>query len=330
MKIAINGFGRIGKCFLRAAIEQGAFGKDFELVAVNSRSPVESHVHLFRHDSAYGKFKGEAKAENGNLVVNGKTIKWVSESDPANLPWKELGIDLVIESSGKFRTREDVQKHLDAGAKYVLITAPGTDVDATIVPGVNDELITKDRQIYSLASCTTNCLAPIIKVIEDKFGIESGYLSTIHAYTADQNIVDGSHKDLRRARAAAANIVPTKTGAAKSIGEVIPAMKGKMDGVAFRVPILVGSINDISLVLKKEASAKEINEELRKASENELKGILEYTEEPIVSSDIVGDSHSGIVDGLLTKANGKLVKISAWYDNEYGYSNRIVDFIKKL
>lgn len=330
MKIAISGFGRIGKSFLRAAVATGALGRDFDVVAINTRSDVEGHLHLFRYDSVYGRFNGEAKAENGNFVVNGYKIKWIQETDPEKLPWKELGVDLVLESSGKFRSREDAEKHIAAGAGAVLISAPGKDVDATIVPGVNDDKYEKGMKLLSLASCTTNCLAPVIKVINDKFGVEAGFLSTIHAYTNDQKIIDGSHKDLRRARAGAINIIPTTTGAAKAIGEVIPEMAGKMDGVAFRVPVPDGSMNDMSLLLKKEATAGEINAELRKASENELKGILGYTEEPIVSSDIVGDSRSSVVDGSLTKSFGRLVKISAWYDNEYGYSCRLVDFVSKM
>ena len=304
MKIAISGFGRIGKSFLKAAIDRNALGKEFDVVAINTRSSIESHVHLFRYDSVYGRFKGEVKAEGGNFVVNGYKIKWIQETDPEKLPWKD--VDLVLESSGKFRSREDAEKHLKAGAKRVLISAPGKEVDATVVPGVNEG----DGKVISLASCTTNCLAPVIKVMEEKFGIESGFLSTVHAYTNDQNILDGSHKDLRRARAGAVNIVPTSTGAAKAIGEVLPPMKGKLDGVAFRVPVPDGSMNDMVLLLKKDATAEQVNAELKKASEGSLKGILRYTEEPLVSTDIIGDPHSAIVDGLLTKANGRLVKIS--------------------
>jgi len=328
MKIAISGFGRIGKSFLRAAIAQGALGREFDIVAINTRSDVEGHVHMFKYDSVYGKFDGTVEGKGDEFVVNGYKIKWIQETDPKKLPWKELGVDLVLESTGKFRSKADAAKHLDAGAGQVLISAPGKEVDATVVPGVNDEVMNEEKKIISLASCTTNCLGPVVKVIDREFGIESGFLSTIHAYTNDQKIVDGSHKDLRRARAGAVNIIPTTTGAAKAIGEVMPNLNGKMDGVSFRVPVPDGSMNDIALVLKKEASANDINSALKKSSENELKGILGYTEEPLVSSDIVGDSRSAIVDGNLTKANGKLVKISAWYDNEYGYSSRLVDFVK--
>ena len=330
MKIAISGFGRIGKSFLKAAIKQGVLGKDFDVVAINTRSPVEQHAHLFKYDSAHGKFEGKVEVKNGNFSINGYEIKWVNETDPAKLPWKELGVDLVLESSGRFRFREDSEKHIKAGARMVLISAPGKGVDASVVPGVNDNVVNKDMKVLSLASCTTNCLAPVIKVIEEKFGIESGFLSTVHAYTTDQNLLDGSHKDWRRARAGAVNIIPTTTGAAKAIGEVIPSLAGRLDGIAFRVPVVDGSINDMALLLKKEATAEEINAELKRASEGELKGILGYTEEPIVSSDIIGNPLSSIVDGKLTKAKGRLIKISAWYDNEFGYSSRLVDFVKKL
>ncbi|MEM4166253.1 MAG: type I glyceraldehyde-3-phosphate dehydrogenase [Candidatus Bilamarchaeaceae archaeon] len=332
MKIAISGFGRIGKMFLRAAVAQGAIGKDFDIVAINTRSDIKMHLHLFKYDSVFGKFEGTLEEDNGHLVVNGHKIKWVRETDPLKLPWKELGVDLVVESTGEFTKREDAEKHIKAGASYVLLSAPGKGVDATIVPGVNDHILdVKKMKIISLASCTTNCLAPVLKVIDGKFGIESGFLSTVHAYTNDQRILDGSHeKDWRRARAAAVNIIPTTTGAAKAIGEVLPQLNGKMDGVAFRVPVPDGSLNDMVLLLKKAASAKEINDELSRASREELKGILEYTEEPLVSSDIVGNPHSSIVDGQLTKCIGNLAKISAWYDNEYGYSNRLVDLTRKM
>lgn len=330
MKVAISGFGRIGKSFLKAAIKQGVLGKDFDVVAINTKSPVEQHVHLFKYDSVHGRFEGEVTAVDGFFVVNGYKIKWINETDPLKLPWKELGVDVVLESSGTFRGREDSEKHIKAGAKKVLISAPGENVDATIVPGVNDYILNKEMVVLSLASCTTNCLAPIVKVIEEKFGIENGFLSTIHAYTNDQNILDGSHKDLRRARAGAVSIIPTSTGAAKAIGDVLPQISGKMDGVAFRVPVPNGSMNDMTLLLKKPATKDEINAELKRASNEELKGIISYTDEPIVSVDVIGTTYSAIVDSKLTKVQGRLVKISAWYDNEFGYSNRLVDFVKKL
>lgn len=330
MRIAISGFGRIGKSFLKAAIKQGAFGRDFEVVAVNTRSSVEQHAHLFKYDSVYGTFDGKVEAKNGNLVVNGQEIRWITETDPLKLPWKELEIDLVLESSGTFKSRTDSEKHIKAGARMVLISAPGKDVDITVVPGVNDHLVSKDMTVFSLASCTTNCLAPILKVIEGKWGIESGFLSTVHAYTNDQNLVDGSHNDWRRGRAAAINIIPTTTGAAKAIGEVIPLLSGCMDGISLRVPVPCGSLNDLTLLLKTEATADQINFELKRASNEELKGIIGYTDEQIVSSDIVGAITSSVVDSRLTKAHGRLAKVFAWYDNEFGYSNRLVDFVRKL
>lgn len=329
MRVAISGFGRIGKMFVRAAFA-AAVGKEIEIVAINTRSGIDMHAHLFKYDSVYGRFNGTVEVKNGNLVIDGKEIRWIQETDPLKLPWKDLEIDLVLESSGKFKSREDAEKHLKAGAKRVLISAPGKEVDATIVPGVNEEQFEKEAKIISLASCTTNCLAPVVAPLEKKFGIEAGFLSTIHAYTNDQNILDSSHKDWRRARAAAVSIIPTTTGAAKAIGQVLPALKGKMDGVAFRVPVPDGSMNDMVLLLKKETTAEEVNAELKRASQEELKGILGYSEEPLVSADIVGTTESSIVDSALTRANGKLVKISAWYDNEYGYCNRLLDFCKMI
>ncbi len=333
MKIAVSGFGRIGKSFLRAAIKQGALGKDFEVVAINTRSPVELHAHLFKYDSVYGRFDGKAEAKDGNLIINGYPIKWITETDPLKLPWKELGVDLVLESTGVFRSKADAEKHIKAGARMVIISAPAKDakeVDATVVPGVNDHIVNKGMSIFSLASCTTNCLAPVLKVMDEKFGIENGFLSTVHAYTNDQNLVDGSHSDLRRARAGAMNIIPTSTGAAKAIGEVLPGLAGRLDGVAFRVPVACGSMNDMTLLLKRDATKDEINSELRRASGEELKGILGYTEDEIVSQDIVGLPLSALIDAKLTKSKGRLVKVSAWYDNEFGYSNRLVDFARKL
>ncbi len=331
MKITVSGFGRIGKMFLRAAVAQGALGKDFDVVAINTRSGVEMHAHLFKYDSIFGRFPGKVEVKNGNLVINDYEIKWIKETDPLKLPWKELDVDLVLESSGEFTKREDAEKHIKAGAKRVLLSAPGKGVDVTVVPGVNDEKFEQNMQVISLASCTTNCLAPVLKVIDKKFGIEAGFLSTVHAYTNDQRILDGSHeKDWRRARAGATSIIPTTTGAAKAIGEVLPQLSGKMDGVAFRVPVPDGSLNDMALLVKTATNAKEVNDELKRASQEELKGILGYTEEPLVSVDIIGSPYSAIVDAGLTKVIGNLVKISAWYDNEFGYSNRLVDFARKL
>lgn len=330
MRIAISGFGRIGKMFLKAAIAQNALNKDFEVVAINTRSPIDMHVHLFRYDSNYGRFNGTVEAKDENFIVDGHKIKWIRESDPLKLPWKDLGIDLVLESTGEFTKREESEKHISAGAKRVLISAPAKGADITIVPGVNDHKFSNDMKIISLASCTTNCLAPVLKVLNNKFGVERGFLSTIHAYTNDQRLLDSSHDDLRRARAGALNIIPTTTGAAKAIGEVIPELHGKLDGVAFRVPVGCGSINDIVVSLKQNVSAKEVNDEFKRASQEELKGILAYNEEQLVSRDIVGTTYSSIVDAPLTRAIDNLVKVSSWYDNEYGYANRLVDFIKKI
>lgn len=330
MKVAITGFGRIGKMFLKAAVQQGALGRDFEVVAINTRSAIEMHVHLFRYDSTFGRFSGRVDAKNGNFMLNDHEIKWIRESDPLKLPWKELGIDLVVESTGEFTKREDAEKHISSGATRVLISAPGKGVDATIVPGVNDHKLEPGMKIISLASCTTNCLAPVLKVLHNKFQIEHGFLSTIHAYTNDQRILDSSHDDWRRARAGALSIIPTTTGAAKAIGDVIPELGGKLDGIAFRVPVPCGSMNDVVCTVKASTTKDEVNNELKRASQEELKGILGYTEEPLVSRDIIGTAYSGIVDSALTRVIGNVVKTSAWYDNEFGYSNRLVDFARKL
>ncbi|MEM3075748.1 MAG: type I glyceraldehyde-3-phosphate dehydrogenase, partial [Candidatus Bilamarchaeaceae archaeon] len=315
MRVAISGFGRIGKMFLKAAFARGAVGKDFDVVAINTRSAVDLHAHLFRYDSIYGRFNGEVKTDSDSITINGHRITWIRETDPLKLPWKELNVDIVVESTGEFRSREDAEKHIKAGAHLVLISAPAKGVDVTIVPGVNEHMLTKDMNIISLASCTTNCLAPVLKVIHKKFGIVNGFLSTVHAYTNDQRLLDGSHDDWRRARAGAVSIIPTTTGAAKAIGEVLPELKGRMDGVAFRVPVPCGSLNDMVLTLNSTPTTSEINAELKRASQEELKGILAYTEEELVSVDIIGRTESSIVDGKLTRAIGNLAKISAWYDN---------------
>ncbi len=330
MKVAISGFGRIGKGFLKAAIELNSLGEDFDIVAINTRSPIELHAHLFKYDSVLGKFNGTVSINNGDLVVNGYTIKWITETDPLKLPWKDLNVDVVIESSGKFRGREDAEKHIKSGAKKVLISAPGKECDGTFVPGVNDHKLTSEMKIISLASCTTNGLAPVLKPLHQEIGVKKGFLTTIHAYTNDQKVLDSSHKDPRRARAAAINIIPTTTGAAKAIGLVIPELEGKLQGHALRVPVPNGSINDITLLMERETTEEEVNNLLKEASKNQLKGVLNYTTEPLVSSDIIGTTYSSIIDSALTKVDGNLVKISAWYDNEYGYSCRLVDFLKKL
>ncbi|ABY24002.1 glyceraldehyde 3-phosphate dehydrogenase [Renibacterium salmoninarum ATCC 33209] len=323
-KIGINGFGRIGRNYFRAALEQGA---DLEIVAVNDLTSPEALAHLLKYDSVTGRIKATVEVVDGHLVVNGKTIKVLAERDPANLPWAELGVDIVIESTGFFTKAADARKHLEAGAKKVLISAPASDEDVTIVLGVNDgDYDPATHNIISNASCTTNCLGPLAKVLNDNFGIERGLMTTIHAYTADQNLQDGPHKDLRRARAAAINIVPTSTGAAKAIGLVLPELKGKLDGFALRVPVPTGSATDLTATLSREVTVEEVNAAYKAAAESgPLKGYLTYTEDPIVSSDIVTDPASSIFDSGLTKVIGNQVKVVSWYDNEWGYSNRLVD-----
>ncbi|MEC5180703.1 type I glyceraldehyde-3-phosphate dehydrogenase [Arthrobacter sp. CG_A4] len=323
-RIGINGFGRIGRNYFRAALAQGA---DLEIVAVNDLTSPEALAHLLKYDSVGGRLQASIEVKDGNIVVDGNIIKVLAERDPAKLPWGELGVDIVIESTGFFTKAADAQKHIDAGAKKVLISAPASDEDITIVMGVNQGLYDPAaHHIISNASCTTNCLGPLVKVVNDAFGIERGLMTTIHAYTADQNLQDGPHKDLRRARAAAINMVPTSTGAAKAIGLVLPELKGKLDGYAIRVPVPTGSATDLTVVVSRETTVAEVNAVLKAASESdELRGLLTYTDEPIVSSDIVGDPASSIFDSGLTKVIGNQVKVVAWYDNEWGYSNRLVD-----
>jgi glyceraldehyde 3-phosphate dehydrogenase len=323
-RIGINGFGRIGRNYFRAALAQGA---DLEIVAVNDLTSPEALAHLLKYDSVGGRLTETIEVKDGNIVVDGNIIKVLAERDPAKLPWGELGVDIVIESTGFFTKAAAAQKHIDAGAKKVLISAPASDEDITIVMGVNHELYDPAaHHIISNASCTTNCLGPLAKVINDSFGIERGLMTTIHAYTADQNLQDGPHSDLRRARAAAVNMVPTSTGAAKAIGLVLPELKGKLDGYAIRVPVPTGSATDLTVTVSRETTVAEVNAALKAASETEeLKGLLTYTDEPIVSSDIVGDPASSIFDSGLTKVIGNQVKVVSWYDNEWGYSNRLVD-----
>ena len=323
-RIGINGFGRIGRNYFRAALAQGA---DLEIVAVNDLTSPETLAHLLKYDSVTGRLGVSVEVQDGDLVVDGKHIKVLAERDPANLPWGELGVDIVIESTGFFTKAADAKKHIDAGAKKVLISAPASDEDITIVMGVNDELYNnEEHNIISNASCTTNCLGPLAKAINDAFGIERGLMTTIHAYTADQNLQDGPHKDPRRARAAAINMVPTSTGAAKAIGLVLPELKGKLDGFAVRVPVPTGSATDLTATLSREVTVEEVNAAVKAASESgPLKGYLTYTEDPIVSSDIVTDPASSIFDAGLTKVIGNQVKVVSWYDNEWGYSNRLVD-----
>ena len=337
LRLAINGFGRIGRSFVKAALKDKEFTNLIDIVAINDLTDAKTLAHLFKYDSVFGKFDGTVEVhnrsdDNGVLVINNLPLKVISEKDPSRLPWKDLSVDIVLESSGKFNDAKEAKKHIEAGARKVIISAPAKQPDATILMGINNKLYDNNKHaIVSMASCTTNCLAPVIKVLNDKFGIENGYMTTIHAYTNDQRLLDLPHKDLRRARVAMMSIIPTTTGAAKAIGTVIPEMDGKMDGMALRVPISDGSIADMVLTLKKEVNKEEVNKVLKDASEAELKGIMEYTEEPIVSSDIIGNPHSSIVDGLSTMVLGdksKIVKVLSWYDNEWGFACRLIDLIK--
>lgn len=326
MKIAINGFGRIGRNFYRAA-----FGSpDLDIVAVNDITTAETLAHLLKYDSVHGIWENVKAGENW-ISVKGKKFDVLSERDPGELPWSDYDIDCVVESTGLFRDRENAQKHVNAGAQKVLISAPARNPDITLVMGVNHEMYNpENHKIISNASCTTNCLAPVAKVLNDTFGIECGHMTTVHAYTTDQRLLDFQHKDLRRARAAAMSIIPTTTGAAKAIGEVLPELKGKLDGMAMRVPVYDGSIVDLVVQLEKEVSSEEANSALNKAAEGKFKDIIQYTEEPLVSADIIHNPHSAIVDGLLTSVHGHLAKVLAWYDNEWGYSMRMVDVLKMM
>ena len=330
IKVGINGFGRIGRLTFRALLNK----KNIEVVAFNDLTDAKTLAHLFKYDSVHGKFNGDVTAEGDYLVINGKKIRVYAEKDPANLPWKDLGVDIVAECTGIFRTREKMSKHLTAGAKKVVLSVPSDnkeDVDLTVVLGVNDQLLNKDHKLVSNASCTTNCLAPVAKVLNDKFGIKKGLMNTIHSYTNDQIILDAPHKDLRRARAAAVSMIPTKTGAAKAIGLVIPELDGKLDGFAVRVPTPDGSLVDLTCELSKSTTKEEINAAMKEAASGPMKGILEYLDEPLVSCDIIGNTHSSIYDSLMTKViDGNLVKIISWYDNEAGYSNRLADLVEKI
>jgi glyceraldehyde 3-phosphate dehydrogenase len=331
-KVAINGFGRIGRAVARIIVERGG---DLDLVAVNDLSDAKSLAHLFKYDSVMGKWEGTIEAKGSSLVVNGKEVKVLAVKNPAELPWKDMGVKVVLESTGVFRTAESPKggyaDHLKAGAGGVVLSVPAKDdIEATIVLGVNDEKLTKNVKCVSNASCTTNCLAPLAKVLNDEFGIEQGLMTTIHAYTNDQKVADMIHKDLRRARAAAVNIIPTTTGAAKAIGKVIPALDGKMDGCAIRVPVPVGSIVDLVVNVKKDVTADAVNAAMKKAAEGPMKGILIYCDEPIVSSDIIKHPASSIFDSLSTMVKGSMVKVLSWYDNEWGYSNRTVDIMERM
>ena len=325
VKVGINGFGRIGRLVFRAALNN----PEIEVVAVNDLTDAKTLAHLLKYDSVHGTLAAEVKAGDGAIIVNGKEIKVIAQTDPAKLPWAELGVKVAVESTGRFTKRADAAKHLEAGAKKVIISAPGTDEDITIVLGVNDDKYDPaNHHVISNASCTTNCLAPIAKVVNDKFGIVKGLMTTVHAYTNDQNILDLPHKDLRRARAAGASIIPTSTGAAKAVALVLPELKGKLNGFAMRVPTVNVSVVDLTVELEKVTTAEEINAALKAAAENELKGILQYCDEPLVSIDFNDNNHSSIVDALSTMViGGNMAKLISWYDNEWGYSSRVVDLI---
>ena len=324
MKVGINGFGRIGRQIFRILHERG-----HEVALVNDLTDNETLAQLLKYDSNYGKFEGEVSYDDENLIVDGKKVRVTAIKDPAELPWDELGVDVVVESTGIFTKREQAAKHLQAGARKVLISAPSPDADLDIMVGVNeDQYDPENHDILSNASCTTNSLAAVMKVLDDTFGVEQAMMTTIHSYTNDQNILDLPHKDLRRARAAAVNIIPTTTGAAKAVGKVLPQMQGVFDGMAVRVPTPTGSLSDVTAILKREASAEEINGALKSAAEGPLKGIVEYSTDPLVSRDIVGNPHSAIVDSEMTKAMGKMAKILVWYDNEWGFSERMVDVLE--
>ena len=323
VRVGINGFGRIGRNYFRAALAKGS---DLEIVAVNDLTDNRALAHLLKYDSTAGRLEQSVELEGDSIVIDGKPVTVLEQRDPAALGWGDLGVDIVIESTGRFTKAADARKHLEAGAKKVIISAPASGEDGTFVMGVNEGTYDPDTMdILSNASCTTNCLAPLAKVFNDAFGIERGLMTTVHAYTADQNLQDGPHSDLRRARAAALSIIPTSTGAAKAIGLVLPELKGKLDGFALRVPVPVGSITDLTVTSSRQTSVDEVLAAYREAADGPMKGILKYVDEPIVSADIIGDPHSSLFDAELTRVIGDQVKLSAWYDNEWGYSNRLVD-----
>jgi glyceraldehyde 3-phosphate dehydrogenase len=325
-RVAINGFGRIGRITFRALLDK----ENVEVVAINDLTDTKTLAHLLKYDSIHGKFPGEVSSDDSNLIVNGTKIPVHAEKEPRNLPWGDTGVDIVLESTGKFVNEEGAGQHLEAGAGKVVISAPGKGNIPFVVLGVNDDSLSGDEKIISNASCTTNCLAPMAKVLDEAFGIEKGYMLTIHAYTADQRLQDAPHKDLRRARAAALSMVPTTTGAAKAVGKVLPNLNGKMDGIAMRVPTPTGSATDFTVNLSKSVTAEEVNEAMKAAADSSLKGIMEYCTDPIVSVDIVGNPHSCIFDSLLTTTQGNLVKVLGWYDNEAGYSYRSADLLERL
>ena len=326
IKVAINGFGRIGRLTFKTLLTK----ENVEVVAINDLTDTATLAHLLKYDSVHGRFDGTVSATDAGIVVNGTEIKVTAEKEPKNLPWGDLGVDVVLESTGRFVDKESAGGHIEAGAKKVVISAPAKGGVKTIVLGVNDDELTGEETIVSNASCTTNCLAPMAKVLDDNFGLVKGYMTTVHAYTADQRIQDAPHKDLRRARAGAVSIIPTSTGAAKAVGLVLPHLAGKLDGMAMRVPTPDGSLTDLTVELSKDVTAEEVNAAMKAAAEGPMKGILEYTEDPIVSIDIIGNPHSNIFDSQLTSAQGNLVKVVGWYDNEAGYSNRAADLIVKI
>jgi len=327
IKIGINGFGRIGRLVFRRCLELGGF----DFVGINDLTDAKTLAHLLKYDSVHGRFNGDIVVDGESIIVNGDKIKITAEKDPSKLDWGGLGAEVIIESTGVFRTKEACMKHIDAGAKKVILTVPPKgEVDGMVVLGVNEDVLTGDEKVLSNASCTTNCLAPMVKILNDAFGLEKGFMTTVHSYTNDQRVLDLPHSDLRRARAAALSIIPTTTGAAKAVGKIIPELNGMLDGFSLRVPTPDGSITDLVATLKKEVTVEEVNAAFKAAANGPMKGILEYTEDPIVSADIVGNPHSNIFDSLSTMANGKLVKVVGWYDNEYGYSCRVVDLIKKI
>lgn len=326
IKVAINGFGRIGRLTFKSLLSRD----NVEVVAINDLTDNKTLAHLLKYDSVHGRFDGTVSYDENSLTVNGQRIAALAERDPKLLPWKDMGVDVVLESTGRFVDEAGAGQHLTAGCKKVVISAPATGNIPTVVLGVNEDTLTGSETIISNASCTTNCLAPMAKVLDEAFGIEKGYITTVHAYTSDQNLQDAPHKDLRRARAAAYSIIPTSTGAAKAVGLVLPHLKGKLDGLAMRVPVPDGSMTDLTVILKKEATKEEINAAIKAAADGPLKGILEYATDPLVSIDIVGNPHSCIFDSELTSANGTLVKVIGWYDNETGYSTRTADLIQQL
>ena len=327
-RVAINGFGRIGRSVFRRIVELDG---DVEVVAINDLVDKAMLVHLLKYDSVQGRFRGDVQLTEDGFTVNGAHVRTCAERNPADLPWGELEVDVVVESTGFFTDGEQAKAHIEAGARKVVISAPATNVDLTVVLGVNDDEYDPDtHHVISNASCTTNCLAPIAKVLNDNWGIESGFMTTVHAYTSDQRLQDAPHKDPRRARAAALNIIPTSTGAAKAIGLVLPELKGRLDGISLRVPTPTGSVTDLVATLEREASIEEINAALKAAATGPMKGFLDYTEDPIVSSDVIGDPHSSVVDAKSTMAHGRTVKVLAWYDNEWGYSSRVADLVARM